>query len=128
METKMVMAIGDSGAELTPANEAVEIPVLPMGPGNIVIPASIRFMASRGGYVPTKLRRVLRPNTRLNKSEFARIEFDCTPFVRYETDAGPVMGDWTSCFIRDRVDAEDRLFAGLSGEERDRIFEAAAEQ
>jgi len=44
MATEMVMAYGDNGLEPTPRNRAVEIPVLPLAPGNRPIPQTVRAL------------------------------------------------------------------------------------
>lgn len=100
MAAKRIEAIGDNGPELVPADEVVEIRAIPVGPGNMVIPATIRAIRKRGEGMPTRLRRIMRPNTRANPSPFVHVFFDCTPFARYMTENGPVMGDWSSCGLR----------------------------
>jgi hypothetical protein len=122
MASEMVLAYGDHGLELTPVKDVVEIGVLPVGPGNMAVPASLRFLRRPGEQVPTKLRRILKPRTRLNKSAFPHIEFDCTPFQRYMTDAGPVMGHWSSCHLRGLVDATDPLWQMLSQRDKHRLL------
>lgn len=121
MASEMVMAYGDHGLEMTPVNEVVGIKALPVGPGNIAIPASIRALRRPGEKVPTKLRRVLKPGTRLNKSAFVYVEFNCTPFQRCMTDTGPVMGHWSSCSLRGHVDATDPLWQELSQKDKNRL-------
>lgn len=120
----MVMAIGDSGQyEPTPAHEVVEIEGVPLAAGNAVIPATVRWQNSyRPGGIPTRLRQVNRPKAGVR--EFVRVEFDCTPFARYTTDAGPVMGTWSSCMVRNLADAADPIFAGLTPREQARIRRA----
>lgn len=124
MASEMVMAYGDHGLELTPVEDVVEIQVLPVGPRNAVIPASIRAIRRQGEMIPVRVRRVLKPGTRLNKGAFACVEFECTPFTRYETDTGPVMGDWSSCWLRGRDDALDPLWQRLSQRDRRRLAAA----
>jgi hypothetical protein len=121
----MVMAIGESGQyEPTPAHEVVEIEAVPLGAGNMVVPATVRWFSSirDGGCVPTRLRQVNRPKAGVR--QFVRVEFDCTPFARYTTDAGPVMGTWSSCMVRHLADAADPIFAGLTPREHARIRRA----
>lgn len=124
---EMVMAIGDAGQhEPTPASEVVEIEAVPVGAGNAVIPATVRWFSSirDGGCVPTRLRQVNKPKAGVR--QFVRVEFDCTPFVRYDTDAGPVYGTWSSCMVRNLVDAADPIFDRLTPRERLRIRNAVA--
>lgn len=124
MASEMVMAYGDHCLELTPTEDVVEIQVLPVGPGNAVIPASIRAIRRHGEMIPTGLRRVLKPGTRLNRSDLAHVEFDCTPFTLYDTDAGPVRGNWSSCGLRGQEDACDPLWQELSERDRRRLLVA----
>lgn len=125
MAAKRIEAIGDNGPELVPADEVVEIRAIPVGPGNMVIPATIRAIRKRGEGMPTRLRRIMRPNTRANPSPFVHVFFDCTPFARYMTENGPVMGDWSSCGLRGAVDAMDTLWQNLAPSERARLLAAA---
>jgi len=123
-EQAMVMAIGESGQyEPTPADEVVEIEAVPLGAGNIVIPATVRWQCrSCSGGVPTRLRRVAKPKA--GGPPWVYVEFDCTPFERFTLDTGPVMGDWSGCYVRNLADAADPILAGLSPRERARIRSA----
>ena len=125
MASEMVLAYGDHGLEPTAIENIEEIAAVPLGAGNLVIPATHRWMRRvPGAGVPTRIRRVLKPRTRLNKSAHAYVEFDCTPFERYVTNAGPVMGHWSGCCLRGRGDAEDSLWAALSVLDRARLYAA----
>ncbi|WP_129136385.1 hypothetical protein [Luteimonas sp. YGD11-2] len=125
LASETVMAYGEHGLEPTAASDVVEISSPPLGAGNLVIPATHRWMRRRPGEgVPTRIRRVLRPGTRLNRGAYPYIEFDCTPFERGMTDAGPIMGDWSGCSLRGRVDADDPLWAALPTRDRARLYAA----
>lgn len=121
MASKSVMAYGDYGLELTPVEDVVDIGTVPIGAGNEVIPATIRWHAK---YVPTGLLAVEGAKTRRNPSKYVHVKFSCTPFVRYTLDSGPVYGNWSSCIVRNSTDAADPLFAGLANSERARIARA----
>ena len=125
MASEMVMAIGDTGRpEPTPVEETVSIGFLPLGQRNIVIPATIAWFAEiRDGHVPTRLIRVERPSKRKGL-DYAKVTFQCTRFVRYTLDTGPVYGDTASCAVRDLDDARHPVFAGLTAAERARIERA----
>ncbi len=124
MASEMVMAYGDHGLELTPEAETVAIRARPGGPNNEVLPASLRFLrGAQGGGTPTRLVRVERPR---NGRSYAYAKFECTPYVLYTLDSGPVYGTQTSCHIRNEADANDPLFARLTGRERARMAKAAA--
>jgi hypothetical protein len=127
MNNDFVMAIGDSGLpEPTPMEEVVEIGSLPVGPGNCVIPASIRATRrTNSDKIPLRLISILRPRTRLNRKPFPLVTFKCTPYERYQTDKGPVMGDIGKCFVCNERDARDPLFDSLTVRERFRILSAA---
>jgi len=123
MASEMVMAYGDHGLEPTPATEVVEIAAIPAGAGNLVIPSTIRWLAQRGGHIPTRLLRVEKPNKR-NRAKHVYVTFQCTPFPRYELESGPVYGDWSGCSVRIAADVNDPLFLGLTDRERARIASA----
>lgn len=126
MASEMVMAYGDHGLESTPVEEAVEIRALPVGAGNIVIPATLRFFRKSGGRVPTRLIRVEKPSAR-NGRKHVLVRFACAPFERYQTPEGvPVYGHEDACQVRNVNDALDPLFAGLTKRERARISRAVA--
>ena len=124
MATEMVLAYGDSGMEPTPRNQVVEIECVPLGPDNLVGPAMVRWLAKRGGHMPTRVRRVLKPNTRLNRMSHAYVEFDCTPFVLYTSDDGPVYGNWSGCYVRNPDEARDSVFDALPMNDKVRILTA----
>lgn len=117
------MAFGDHGLELTPSEDVVEIACVP-DTGGYVVPAFVRWMAERGGHMPTRLRRIRRPGTRLNPTAFAYVEFDCTQYVCYWLDSGPVYGDTCSCYVRNAKEAGDSLFDELTAKGRARIAAA----
>ena len=125
MASEMVMAIGDTGRpEPTPVEDTVSIGFVPLGNRNIVTPATIAWFAEiRDGHVPTRLMRVERPSKR-NGLDHVKVTFQCTRFVRYTLDSGPVYGDWASCAVRDLEDARHPVFAGLTAAERARIERA----
>lgn len=124
MASEMVMAYGDHGLEASPAEDVVTIGVLPMGPGNIMIPATQRYLRRAPGEgVPTKLIRVEKPNSR-NGRAHVLVRYECTPFVRYTTDEGPVYGTVSGCQVRNESDASDELFSRLTSAERRRIHRA----
>ena len=119
------MAIGDTGREeLTPVAETVAVEFVPLGSRNVVTPDTIAWLANmRGGQVPTRLVRVERPSKR-NGYDFVKVTFQCTRFVRYELDDGPVYGDTSSCMVRNLADARHPVFAGLTAADRARIDRA----
>lgn len=123
MASKMVMAIGENGPELTPADEVVEIQAIPLGEDNLVVPATVRWMSSiRSGGVPTRIRKIRRPT---KHCRYVVVEFDCTPFSRFTNpDGSPYMGNWSSCVVRHLRDAGHEVFAGLTNRERTRIARA----
>lgn len=124
---RMVMAYGDNGLELTPESEVVEIRVMPLGPGNVCIPATVEWASSiREGGIPLRLREVRQP-TPESKHAFVYVSFDCTPFVRCQLDSGPVYGEWSSCSLRNASDATHPIFSRLSPEERSRLLRAVEE-
>ncbi len=123
MATEMVMAIGDNGMELTPVEDVVGIQCVP-DTGGYVTPAFVRWLAQRGDRVPTRIRRINRAGTRLNPKAFPYVEFDCTPYVRYTLDSGPVYGEWSSCCLRNLADAQDPLWATLPARSRARLVAA----
>ncbi|WP_407352037.1 hypothetical protein [Luteimonas sp. R10] len=114
MAIQMVMAIGDSGqAELTPANDVVEIPVLqfathPVTGGNVGIPATIRALHHVFGK-PVRL-------TGVSTSG------QPWPRLRWRDDRGKA----GSCYVRNAHDARDPLFDQLPPHSRARIARAVA--
>ncbi len=123
-DTELVLAHGEHGLEWAPRSEVVEIPMLPLGPSNEIVPATLRSMNQyKGGGVPTRLLRVERP-TKRNGRRFTLVRFECTPFVRYDLGNGPVYGIEHSCHVRHEGDAADPLFNSLSPRERARIERA----
>ena len=127
MASEMVMAIGDSGQpELTPADEVVSIGVYPAGPLNAVTPRTVAFNVKRtGGGRPLKLISVRRPQQG-DQLPFVKVRFETTPFVRYTTDDGAVMGNVSGCCLTCLSDAEHPVFDGLSNGERARIRRVTA--
>lgn len=125
MASEMVMAIGDTGRpEPTPVEETVSIGFVPLGKRNMVTPATIAWFAEiHEGHVPTRLIRVERPSKR-NGLDHVKVTFQCTRFVRYTLDSGPVYGDTSGCMVRDLDDARHPVFAGLTAAERARIERA----
>lgn len=124
---KTVLAIGDSGTlEPTMTSKAVDIGCIPLGACNEKIPGTVRYWAAKndGEGIPTRVRRIGWP-TQKNGQRYAYLEFDCTPFVRYTLDSGPVYGHWQSCCVRNMHDAADSIFSGLTSMERKRIERAA---
>ncbi len=123
--SEMVLAYGENGLEPTPRDEVIEIEEVPLGAKNLVIPATVSWLTTiRACGVPTRIRRILRPNS---KRAHAVVEFDCTPFERFINDDGtPFMGDWSSCCVRHLQDARHAVFAGLTARERTRIARAVA--
>jgi hypothetical protein len=122
---ELVEAIGDNGIELVPISDVVEIPVMPLGEGNIVIPATVRFDGRRGGGLPRRLISILKPGTRLNHHpRFPYVEFECTPFVRYTLPEGPVMGHRRGCYIRHIADSKDPVWDALSKADRAKLERA----
>lgn len=122
-----VMAIGDTGEpELTPIENVVEIGCLPVGPDNICIPASIRALRRHPTErAPVRLISIRKPGTRLNPRPFPLVTFQCTPYERYRTNEGPVLGDVASCYVCSERQAHDPLFDSLTVRERFRILAAA---
>lgn len=125
---RTVMAIDDSGRAMpTPECEVIAIAPLPAAPGNLVTPASIRFIFWRrdgNEAKPLKIRRILKPNTTRNRSPYARVVFECTPFSRAQLDSGHVWGDWMDVVVPSLADATDQLWDTLSARERARISNA----
>lgn len=124
----IVMAVGDSGRlEPMRESETVTIKAVPRAAGNMVIPATVRWFSSirGGGCIPTRLRYVRKPKAGVR--DCVQVEFDCTPFLRYTLDSGPVFGDWSSCMVRDLTDARDPIFDGLTPREKARIVRAVTE-
>lgn len=122
----MVLAYGENGLEPTPADEVVWIEEIPLGEDNIVVPATVRWLSTirSGGGIPTRLRKIQRPNSR---RPHVLVEYDCTPFERIQnSDGTPVMGDWSSCYVRHLQDARDAIFNGLTDNERSQIAHAVA--
>lgn len=128
MHAETTMAIGDSGRnEPTPAREVVHVQALPVAHGNVVTPASIRFIFWRraGNEArPVKIRRVLKPNTTRNRSPYVRVVFESTPFSRAQLDSGHVWGDWMDVALPSLADASDQLWDTLSARDRARISNA----
>ncbi len=123
MAVEMVMAYGDDGLEPSPVEDVIEIECAPQT-GGYSTPGLVRWLAKRGGHVPTRIRRIRRPGTRLNPTAFAYVEFDCTPFVRYVGESGPVYGHWSGCYVRNASEATDPLFSSLPAKSRARIVAA----
>jgi len=122
---EIVMAIGDFGTlEPTPKAHTVEISAIPADSANQVIPATIRWFSAlrNGGGIPTRIRRIRYP---AGSRKSAVVEFECTPFVRYTLPSGPVMGDTSSCYLRNSKDAADPIFSRLSSKEHRRLLRAA---
>lgn len=128
MHAETIMAIGDSGRnEPTPASEVVHVQALPVAHGNVVTPASIRFIFWRraGNEArPVKIRSVLKPNTARNRSPYVRVVFESTPFSRAQLDSGHVWGDWMDVALPSLADASDQLWDTLSARDRERISNA----
>ena len=127
MASEMVMAYGDHGLEPTPVEDVVEIEVFPTGPSNCVTPAMVRHLSKRGGRIPTRLIRVVKAKAgakHANRAKYASVSFQCTPFVRYEADSGPVYGDRTSCYLCSIEDAHDPLWTSLPARSRARLIAA----
>lgn len=123
---KLISAIGDTGVEQVPTSMTVPVAAVPLGDGNTVVPATLRWQSAfRSGGIPTRVRRIKWP-TKRNGLRFASVEFDCTPFVRYTLDTGPIYGDWSGCCVRNLGDAFDPVFDGLSPGELKRIERAGA--
>jgi len=124
MTCEMVLANGENGLELTPIEETVSIDVVPLGQGNVIIPATVRFISTtRQGGIPTRLLRIRLP-TEKNGLTYAQVRFECTPFVRYEWKGKTVYGDWSSCAVRNMTDADDPIFSRLTLRDRARITRA----
>lgn len=124
---RMVMAIGDDGLEAVPACEVVEIQAIPVGPDNIIVPATVRALRrTPHEKVPTRILAVRGASTRRNARPFALVDFKCTPYQKYTLGGVPVMGDRCSCFVRHLADARDELWDGLSVADRRRIERAVA--
>ena len=124
---KMVEAYGDHGLEFVSEEEVVKICCVPLGSCNEIIPATIRHLSTTregGGHIPERIRRIRWP-TVANGRRYASVEFDCTPFVRYTMDRGPVFGYWAGCCVRNMRDAQDPIFSSLTIKERRRIERAA---
>lgn len=125
MASEMVMAYGDNGMELVPASEVVEIRPFPIGVGNIVIPASNRFLNERrGGGVPTRLLSIRRPSTTRNPRPFPLVEYECTPYARWDGDASP--RTVSACYLQGERDAGDPLFRNLPASDLQRLRRAVA--
>jgi hypothetical protein len=124
--TGKVRAIGESGqVELCDPQDVLEVRALPAGPGNAVVPASVRFLFwQRSGNQAraVRVRHVYRPGTRRNSGRHPRVIFDTTPFSRYELESGPVMGDWMDVAITSTADATDELWETLPQRDRARIL------
>lgn len=126
MATEMVMAYGDHGLELTPVEDVVAIPVVPLGPKNEVLPVTLRFWKRHeSGGDPTRLLRVEKPSAR-SGGQYVYVRFECTPYVSYTTADGPVYRTERGCHVRNAADANDPFFAGLTSRERARIAKAVA--
>lgn len=125
MASEMVMAHGDNGMELVPASEVVEIRPLPMGPGNIPVPAGVRFLNERrGGGVPTRLLGIRRPSTKRNPRPFPFVEYECTPYPRWDVDPTPRTA--SCCYLTREQDAADPLFDRLPEKDQQRLRAAVA--
>lgn len=125
---RMVMAIGDSGRAVpTPECEVVSIAPMPAERGNLVTPASIRFIFWRrdGNEArPVKIRRILKPNTARNRSPYVRVVFETTLFSRAQLESGHVWGDWMDVAVPSHADAVDQFWETLSTRDRARIVNA----
>lgn len=125
MASEMVMAHGDIGMELVPASEVVEIRAFPMGPGNIPVPAGVRFLNERhGGGVPTRLLGIRRPSTKRNPRPFPFVEYECTPYPLWDGDPSPRTA--SGCYLTRERDAADPLFDSLSEKDLQRLRRAVA--
>lgn len=124
MATHMVLAHGDNGREMIPAAEAVTPTVVPLGPGNLVVPATVRWSnESKGGGIPTRIREL----TATARGVY--VTYDCTPFPRYSKPNGSfVYGEWSGCTVRNRADAADSLWSQLSRSDQARILAALEAQ
>lgn len=123
---RTVMAIDDSGRAV-PTPECEVVSIAPMPAGNLVTPASIRFIFWRreGNEArPTKIRRILKPNTARNHSAYVRVLVETTPFSRAQLESGHVWGDWMDVAVPSSVDARDNFWDTLSTSERARIINA----
>ena len=88
-----------------PATDVVEIPVFPVGPGNLAIPASVRF---------------LRPNVSMRRLTGIRTKGVQYPLISLRDENGMR----ASCCIRNEADARDPLFASLCHSSRERLLAA----
>lgn len=125
-EDDSVMAWGDNGFEPTPRSETVEIMSIPVGPGNLITPITHRFLHELSGHegaVPTKLSRVRRCKSD-DGFEHVSVEFECTPYVRYTLDSGPVFGHHSCCAAYKTNHAADPMWSRLTPRERGRIRNA----
>lgn len=123
MASEMVMAFGDTGLELTPEDDVVEIGVCPIRPGQPITPAARRYLNRGQGGVPTKLLQVLMPSKRARRSNVVAM-YECTPQFQYEGEEGPVFLHKGGCAVCSLADVEDPLFSGLSTRERERLARA----
>ena len=105
---ELVMAIGDNGYELTPRSEIVMIRAFPVGPGNKMIPASLRHL-----YPQLQAQRLL--GIRKAGRQYPLLTFR------------GMAGEKHTCCITNAAQAEDQLFNSLSARSRLRIHFAARE-
>jgi len=124
---EMVMAWGENGLEPTPASQVVMIEALPVGEGNLVIPATLRSLGrgcADGRYVPIRLLAIEMP-TKRNGRSYVRVCFATQRHLKWTTPSGePVYGERSEVAVRNKGDAFDALFAGLTPRERVRIQNA----
>jgi hypothetical protein len=108
MAIEMVLAHGDHGQELTPADEVVEIPALVFAPGNRPIPQTIRALPFRWGK-PVRLLGIRKAG-------------QPWPLVRWRDDRGQT----ACCYVRNHAEADDVLFGALPQPSRDRLHSAVS--
>lgn len=104
MATTMIAAHGDFGPELVDAADAVEIPVLPLAPGNLPVPATIRFL---GRPLPTRLTGISRAGRPW-------------PFISWRN----ARGERDGCYVRNTAEAQDAIFRTLPLRSQQRILNA----
>lgn len=122
----IVMAWGGNGLEPTPRGEIVEIEPVPLGPGNLVTPVTWRWLHGLKGHeggIPTRLKRVRRC-TSDEGFRYIGVDYECTPFVSYSLDSGPVYGHGATCAVYSGAHATDAFWDRLTTGERARIRRA----
>lgn len=122
----IVMAWGENGLEPTPRGETVEIAPIPVGPGNLVTPVTQRWLhglKDREGGIPTRIKRVRR-RTNDEGFRYIGVDYECTAFVSYTLDSGPVYGHDGTCAVYSGAHATDAFWDRLTTGERTRIRRA----